>query len=176
MKALIRNIENVSEWTGQLVSWLTFLMVLVTFIVVILRYAFDMGWIWLQESVIWMHALVLLIGAAYTLKHEEHVRVDVLYQRMTPKKKAWVNIIGTVLLLIPTTVFLFFSAWDFVAESWRVKEQSREAGGLPAIYLLKATIPIMAVLVFLQGLALLMRSISTVRNPNSVDPIPKNNH
>lgn len=167
MEKLIRTIDGISEWTGRAVAWLTFVMVLVTFVVVILRYAFDLGWIWLQESVLWMHALVLLIGAAYTLKYDEHVRVDVFYQRMSVRQKAWVNLLGTLLLLFPTVGFIFFSAWDFVAESVRIGERSREAGGLPAIYLLKSSILVMAALVFLQGLALALRSLLTLRHKES---------
>ncbi len=163
MKSLIARIEAISEWTGTAISWLTFFMVLVAFVVVVLRYVFDIGWIWMQESVTWMHALVLLVGAAYTLKHDEHVRVDVLYQGMSNDRKAWVNLVGTVVLLLPTALFILYSSWEFVAESWKVKEQSREAGGLPGVYLLKSVIPLMACLLFLQGVALLLRSILTVK-------------
>ena len=163
MKSVIARIEAISEWTGRAISWLTFLMVLVTFVIVVLRYVFDIGWIWMQESVTWMHALVLLLGAAYTLKHDEHVRVDVLYQSMLPERKAWVNLVGTLVLLIPTALFIFFSSWEFVAESWKVKEQSREAGGLPGVFLLKSVIPLMACLLLLQGIAELLRSILTVK-------------
>ena len=158
-QTLVDAIDGFSEWTGRIVSWLTLFMVLVTFVIVVLRYAFDLGWIWMQESVTWMHALVLLLGAAYTLKHDEHVRVDVLYQRMTPKKKALINILGTVFLLFPATLFIFFSSLEFVTESWKISERSREAGGLPAIYFLKTAIPLAAAMVFLQGVAELLRAL-----------------
>ena len=84
-------IDRFSEASGKLLAWLTLVMVLVTFVIVVMRYAFDAGLIWLQETVIWLHAAVFMLGAAYTLKHDEHVRVDVFYRTMSEKKRAWVT-------------------------------------------------------------------------------------
>ena len=153
-------------------------MVLVTVVVVIFRYAFSLGWIWLQESVTWMHALVFMLAAAYTLSRDEHVRVELFDRYMTPKHKALVNIAGTLLLLLPTTIFIFLSSIGYVASSWAVGEASREAGGLPALYLLKTVIPLSALLLSLQGLAQLIENILILKNggDDGVDNAPADEH
>lgn len=164
-------IDAISEWTGRAVSWLTLGMVLVGFTVVVLRYLLDSGWIWMQESVTWMHALVFLIAAAYTLKWDEHVRVDVFYRGWTERKRALVNVLGTLLLLLPTCAFLIIWSYGYVASSWNVLESSREAGGLPGIFLLKSSLLAMAVMLGLQGVAELMRSLlilAGLRPPQAV--------
>ncbi|HKJ76050.1 MAG TPA: TRAP transporter small permease subunit, partial [Gammaproteobacteria bacterium] len=126
--------------------------------VVVLRYLFDTGWIALQESITYLHALVFMVGAAYTLKHDGHVRVDILYRRFGPRGQAAVDLAGTLLLLLPVCGFILVASWDYVAESWALREGSREAGGLPGVFLLKTVIPVMAVLLALQGLSLALRS------------------
>jgi TRAP-type mannitol/chloroaromatic compound transport system permease small subunit len=140
-------------------------MVLVTFVVVVMRYVFDAGLIWLQESVVWMHAFVFMIGAAYTLQQEEHVRVDIFYREMSPARRAWVDLIGTLIFLLPLCAFLAWKALDYVAISWKLQEASRESGGLPypLIPLLKAILVVMPITVGLQGVSLLMRSVRTLR-------------
>ena len=140
-------------------------MVLVMFSVVILRYIFNEGSIALQESVTYMHAVVFMLGAAYTLKNDGHVRVDIFYSKMSDRNKAIVNFSGNLLLLLPVCIFIVWSSWDYVTESWRLKESSREAGGLPWIYLLKTSILIMAFLLILQALAGMMRNITHIINP-----------
>ena len=156
---LARLIDQLSEWTGRAVAWLTLGMVLVTFAVVLLRYLFNTGWIAMQESITTMHALVFMLGAAYTLRHDGHVRVDIFYQKFGPKGRAWVDLLGTLLLLMPVTLFIAWVSWDYVAASWELKEGSREAGGLPGVYLLKSAIPLMAALMLLQGISLALRSM-----------------
>ena len=153
MRPLNERIDSANRILGETLSWLTALMVLVTFVIVVLRYAFDTGWIWLQESVTWMHALVFMLAAAYTLGRDEHVRVDIFYRRMDERKKALVNLLGALFLLAPTCLFLIIVSWDYVAASWSVYESSREAGGLPGLFLLKSVIPLTAVLLLLQGLS-----------------------
>ncbi len=152
-------IELLSEWSGRAVSWLTLLLVLVTALIVALRYLFSMGWIAMQESTVFLHALIFLIGAAYTLKHDGHVRVDIYYARLGPRTRALIDVLGGLLLLIPTCVFIFWISWEYVAASWSLREGSMEAGGLPGVYLLKAVILVMAALLLLQGLALIMRNV-----------------
>jgi len=162
---LLAAIDAVSEWTGRAVSWLTLAMVVATVVVVILRYAAGVGLIWLQESVGWMHALVFMLGAAYTLKADEHVRVDVFYRGMSERRRAIVDLAGTVLFLLPLCAFLVVESWPYVASSWRIGERSREAGGLPMLYLLKTLIPLMAVLLALQGVAGGLRALLRLRVP-----------
>jgi TRAP-type mannitol/chloroaromatic compound transport system permease small subunit len=158
-------LDRISVFIGKTAAWLTLVMVIVTFVVVVMRYVFGIGLIWLQESIIWMHAFVFMMGAAYTLQQEEHVRVDIFYRNMSPKRKAWVDLIGIVLFLLPLCFFLAWKASDFVVISWKLEEASRESGGLPypLIPLLKSILVVMPVSVALQGIALLMRSVATLR-------------
>jgi TRAP-type mannitol/chloroaromatic compound transport system permease small subunit len=158
----VRAIDALSEWTGRGIAWLTLAMVLIQFVIVVLRYVFDWNRIYIQESVVYLHALVFLLGAAYTLKNEGHVRVDIFYREMRPKGKALVNLFGTLLLLLPTFGFIFWTAWGYVLDSWAIMESSREAGGIPAVYLLKTTMLVMAGLMLLQGLAELLRNLLTL--------------
>jgi TRAP-type mannitol/chloroaromatic compound transport system permease small subunit len=166
-------LNRVSEWTGRVVAWVTLPMVVVTFVVVVLRYVFDQGWIWMQESVVWMHAAVFMLAAAYTLKRDEHVRVDIFYRTMTDRQKAWVDAIGTLLFLLPVCAFLAWTSWDYVGVSWEIREGSREAGGLPYPFvpLLKTLIPVTASLLSLQGVADAVRSLTVLRSRAEVpDP------
>ncbi len=159
-------LEHLNVLVGRTVAWLTLAMVLVTFIIVVMRYVFDSGWIWLQESVTWMHAAVFMLAAAYTFAREEHVRVDIFYRQFTPKGRALVNAAGAVLLLIPVAIFIIVTSWDYVMISWQISETSREAGGLiyPFIPILKSLIPVMAIMLALQGMVLLLKSIQQLRS------------
>lgn len=159
-------INGINEWVGKTISWLTLLMVLFTFIVVILRYTFDIGWIALQESVAYMHALVFMLGAAYTLKHNGHVRVDIFYQRYSAQTKAWIDCLGTLFLLLPVSGFIIWSSWEYVADSWAIQESSRNSGGLPGVYLLKSSILLMSGLLILQSIALFLQNLLIALNLN----------
>lgn len=143
-------------------------MVAIQFIVVVLRYQFDLGWIWMQESVVWMHAAVFMLAAAYTLQHDEHVRVDIFYRELSRRRRAWVDIAGTLLFLLPMMVFLIIVGWDYAAESWRNSEGSREAGGLPYPFmpLLKSVIPVTAGLLAVQGVANVLRDVGDLIRPD----------
>ncbi|UHD17330.1 TRAP transporter small permease subunit [Thiocapsa bogorovii] len=151
-------IDAVVRQIGEWATWLSLAMVLVTFAVVVLRYAFDIGSIALQESVTYMHAVLFMLGIAYTLGRNGHVRVDILYERLSRRGRARVDLIGTLLLLIPVCVLIIWLGWAYVAESWRVQEASRETGGLPAVYLLKSLILIMPILLLAQGLSNALRN------------------
>ena len=155
MYRLKRWLDQLSETIGTIIAWFTLFMVLGTLIVVLLRYGFDVGWIWMQESITWMHAAVFMLGASYTLKWDEHVRVDIFYRQMSETQAAWVNLLGTIFFLVPLSIFLILSSWGYVVASWEVHEASREAGGLtyPFVSILKSFIPITALLILLQGLA-----------------------
>jgi TRAP-type mannitol/chloroaromatic compound transport system permease small subunit len=158
-------LDGISSITGKAAAWLTLLMVVVTFVVVIMRYVFDSGFIWVQESVVWMHAVVFMLGAAYTLRAEEHVRVDIFYRTMSARRRAWVDLIGVIVFLLPLCAFLAWASFDFVTQSWSIGESSRESGGLPYPFvpLLKSVLLLMPLAVSLQGLSLLARSIKTLR-------------
>lgn len=159
-------INAISEWSGRAVSWLTLLMVLITFAVVILRYLFNIGWIALQESVTYLHVLVFMVGAAYTLKHDGHVRVDIFYQKMSVRNQAWVNLFGALVLLLPMALFILMVSWEYVATAWALREGSQESGGIHAVFLLKSVILLMALLVLLQGIALGIQSALRLLPPD----------
>ncbi len=164
MYSLINNIERFIDWSGRAVSWLTLLMVIVTFIVVVLRYVFDIGWIALQESVTYMHAMVFLVGASWAMQQEAHVRVDIFYSRFSTKTKAWVDMLGSLLLLLPVMLFVAWISWEYVISSWGVLEGSREAGGLPGVFLLKSLILVLASMLVLQALVQIIRCAQTIRS------------
>lgn len=157
--------DRISNITGKVVAWLTLAMVLLTFVIVVMRYVFDAGLIWMQESVTWMHAAVFMVGAAYTLLHEEHVRVDIFYRKMGERRRAIVDLVGVIIFLLPLCGFLALMAYDFAAASWSIAETSREPGGLPypMIPLLKSLVIVMPVAVALQGVSMFMRSLATIR-------------
>lgn len=164
--AMTQNLfDRISHTMGRATSWLTLAMVVVTVIIVVMRYVFDAGFIWLQESVTWMHAAVFMVGAAYTLQHEEHVRVDIFYRKMGPRGRAVVDLIGTSLFLLPLCVYLAIQAYDFAAVSWSIHETSREPGGLPypMIPILKSLVILMPITVALQGASLMLRSLAAFR-------------
>jgi len=153
---LLKKITDLNNLLGQAVSWLTLFMVLMMFVIVVLRYVFDTGWIAMQESVVYMHATVFMLSAAYTLNQDSHVRVDIFYGKMSDQKKAWVDLLGTLFLLLPMVVFIFYSAWGYVSSSWSVFEGSREAGGIHGVYLIKTLLLLLPVTLILQGIVLIL--------------------
>jgi len=163
LSRLAQRLEDFSEWTGRSIAWLTLGMVLVTFAIVVFRYVFSLGWIWLQESVSYLHAFVFMLGAAYTFKHDGHVRVDIFYRNYSPRQRALVNLLGNLLLVLPVCVFIFSNSWDDVITSWARLEGSEETDGLDLVYLLKTCMLLMPVLVSLQGIAHILRNILNLR-------------
>ncbi len=150
---LTRLLDCFTEWMGRLIAWLTLFMVITVVLVLVLRNWFDLSAIALQESVTYMHAIVFMLGAAYALKHNDHVRVDVFYQNFSPKKKAVVNIVGFLCLLLPVCVFIFIYCKDYVAFSWALNEGSNQPGGIPLMYALKTLLLAMPLALILQGLS-----------------------
>ncbi len=162
LNRLISFLDSLSENTGRTIAWLTVFMVVTQFSVVILRYLFNIGWIAMQESILFMHAMVFMLGAAYTLKHDAHVRVDIFYQKLSTRGKAWVDVLGTTLLLLPVCIFIISYSWEYVASSWSLNEGSREAGGLAGLFILKTSIVLLPALLILQGVSLLLTNLLTI--------------
>ncbi len=158
LENICNKIDALNERVGQLAAWLILVMVFITFLVVVLRYGFNFGRISLQESTTYLHAFVFMLAGAYTLKYNEHVRVDIFYQDMSTRNKAKVDLFGTLFLLLPFAGFILWVSFDYVMNSWKLLESSREAGGLPFVYILKTFIPLMAVLLFLQAISLAVRA------------------
>ncbi|MFW5834539.1 MAG: TRAP transporter small permease subunit [Pseudomonadota bacterium] len=163
LKQFVRIVDTLNDHIGRAVAWLTLAMVVVVFFVVVMRYGFAWGRVWIQESYVWMHGVVFMLGAAYTLLHEGHVRVDVFYRGASLRYKAWVDLFGSLVLVLPLIVTTWTVALPYVANSWARVEASREAGGLPGLFLLKTVIPVFCVLVGLQALALAGRSLLILR-------------
>jgi len=168
--SLSDRLDRIGAATGRAVAWLSLALVLVTFLVVVLRYLLDTGSIALQESALYLHAALFMLGAAWTLKIDGHVRVDVLYRHFSARGKAAADLFGTLLFLLPTCGFLLWISLDYVDAAWRVREASPEAGGLPFVYLLKTLIPVAALLLIVQGASQLSRRLGELLQPeNSSD-------
>ncbi len=160
-------IDRLIAAIGRAVIWLSLALVLLQFAVVVLRYLFGIGSIWLSESVIYTHAALFLLAAAWTLQQDGHARVDVFYAAASVRRKALVDLFGSLLLLLPFMAAVFWYALPYVARSWSILEHSREISGLPFVYLLKTLIPLFAVLMALQGVSQTMRAARLLGMPRA---------
>jgi len=167
LKKITTLIDSTNQAISNVVAWLTTLMVISMFGIVVLRYGFNVGSIALQESITYMHGLVFMLAIAHTLKANGHVRVDILYPRWGIKGQALVNLLGALFLLMPFCVFIISISWDYVAASWSYFEGSREAGGIDGVFLLKSLIPLMAILLFLQGVSEALKSLRVLTKQGS---------
>jgi len=159
LKRIANAVDATNDWIGRTLSWLTLGMVLVTFAVVLMRYVFGLGSTILQETVVYMHAIVFMVCAGYALVHNGHVRCDIFYGAASPRAKAIIDIIGTFVFLIPTCALIFKVTWPYAAASWAVLEGSPEGRmGIPAVFLLKSLILVFAGLLALQSVSLLLQS------------------
>tara|TARA_B100002052_G_C15529056_1_gene439599 strand:- start:43 stop:546 length:504 start_codon:yes stop_codon:yes gene_type:complete len=156
-------IDRLNVIIGRTIAWLTIMMVLVTCIIVLTRYFFNSGSIALQESVMYMHGTVFMLGIAFTLKEQGHVRVDVLHERLGLRARAVIEMTGSVLFLIPVSVVILLSSLEYVAFSWSLKESSAQPSGLPGVYLLKTLITAMAGLLLLQGISEFIKAFNTLK-------------
>lgn len=161
-------LRNFIALSGKTVAWLGVAMVLLTFAIVVLRYGFNQGWIWLQESLTYLHVAVFTIVAAWALQQDGHVRVDIFYSKMSERKRAMVDLAGTLLFLVPFCVFLLVIAWPYVANSWKLLESSREAGGLPFVYLLKSMMMIMPALLLGQAIINIADNWTVLKNTDDL--------
>ncbi len=168
-----------------MVSWLVLLLVILTLIIAIPRYLLSNEWFlglnlfaldWeairsfyghsvnsLSDGAQYLHAIIFMVGVSYALKTGDHVRIDILYRNMQPRTRAWVNIIGYLILFYPVFIFLFVMCWQYVSNAWAIMESSSRPGGLPILYILKTFLLVMPVMMLLQGTALLLRNIQVLR-------------
>jgi len=158
-----RLLDAVSALIGRCVAWLLLPLLLLAFGLVVARYAFGIGSIATQELVQWLHAAIFMLGSAWALQQGKHVRVDVFSARASERTRTWIELLGCLILLLPFCVFMVWISLDYVATSWGMREASREPGGLPALYLLKALIPVSAALLALQGLSETLKAIGRLR-------------
>lgn len=161
---LAENLAKVSIYTGRAVAWLTIAMVALLAINVLTSWLFNTSWILFSELVTWMHSANFLLAAAYTLNRDEHVRVDIFYNKMSVFGKAWVNLLGTLLLLTPVCVFILWSSWSFVLLSFNIGEVSAEAGGMPALFIFKGFLLLMPALLLIEALAQIAKQILILSN------------
>jgi TRAP-type mannitol/chloroaromatic compound transport system permease small subunit len=152
------SIDRTTAAIGRGAAWCCLFIVLAEFAVVVMRYVFSIGSIRLQESVLYAHAALFMLAAAWTLQTDGHVRVDVFYAQAAPRTKALIDLFGTVVFLLPVTILIGALSLPYVARSWTILEGSQEASGLPFVYLLKTLIPLFAFLLGLQGIAQAIRA------------------
>jgi TRAP-type mannitol/chloroaromatic compound transport system permease small subunit len=164
LSRLADRIDGLNERIGRIAAWSMAGVVAIVFLVVALRYGFNWGRVWIQEAYVWLNAAGVLLGAGYTLRHDAHVRIDIYYEGWSARARALADLFGCIFLLAPALVLILVTSRGYVWRSWAIGETSREAGGLPAVYVLKALIPVFAVLMALQGLALAIRCLRTLRN------------
>ena len=159
LAAFSRAVDHLNEYIGRGAAWFALAMVLLQFVVVLMRYVFGIGSILMQEGVIYLHAALFMCGAGYTLLHGGHVRVDIFYRDASLKKKALIDLLGTILFLLPVCAIITWAAFPYVEQSWCVLEGSRETSGIPAVFALKSLILLFAALMALQGISLALRSV-----------------
>ncbi len=163
MLKLSRHLDMITDTFGRGLSWLALAMVLLQGAVVFMRYVFGLSILWMQEGILYLHAIIFLSAAGYTLLHDGHVRVDIFYSGASPRTKAIIDIIGVVFLLTPVCVLLLWAGWPYVASSWAVWEGSIEPSGIPAMFLLKTCILLFPATLLVQGFSLLLRSVLVLR-------------
>jgi TRAP-type mannitol/chloroaromatic compound transport system permease small subunit len=162
LEAICRWIDRINNWVGQAVAWATALVVCVVFVDVVMRYAFRTSFVFTQELEWHLFAFIFLMGAGYTLLRDGHVRVDIFYQRVGPKARAWINLVGVLLFLIPGCYMIIATSLKFVTNAYSIMEGSPDPGGIPYRWVLKACIPAGFVLVLLQGISLGIKSLATI--------------
>ncbi len=163
MKRIIALIDGLNRRIGHVVAWCAIYMVLVQFAVVILRYVFAMSFIAVVETVWYSHGLLFMLGAGYTLLHDGHVRVDVIYGDASDRTRAIVDLLGSVFFLLPVAFMIFWFSRGYIINSWKVFEVSAESGGLPLVFAYKTVIWAFAILIGLQGIAMALRAIVFLR-------------
>ena len=160
---LADRIDSLNAQIGRAAAWLVLVVVLLQFALVVARYLFGLGSLWLSETVIYAHATLFLLAGAWTLSVGAHVRVDIFYADASLRAKSVIDLIGAVLLLLPFALVLLWLSWPYVERSWAILEHSQEASGLPLVFALKTLIPLFAVLMALQGLAQAIRAVEALR-------------
>ena len=165
MQSIADRIDRFNTTIGRAASLLVLAVVLLQFALVVARYLFGAGSIWVTEAVIYAHATLFMLAAAWTLRAGGHVRVDVFYAEASPRTQAIVDLIGALFLLLPFALVLVWLSWPYAARSWAILEHSQESSGLPLVFLLKSLIPLFAALLALQGLAQAIRAFTALTRP-----------
>jgi len=167
MMRFIQVIDAINEAIGRFLGWVLLALILVQAVLVVGAAVFAFGSIWLQEARLYLNALIFLAGAGYTLKYEEHVRVDPFYRDAGPRTKAWVDFVGALVFLFPVLFLLWWVGVPYVVDSWAIREGSTETGGIPFVYGLKTTILLFTGTLTLQGIALVLRRARVLFGPGN---------
>lgn len=169
MKRLESGINHLIEGIGRLSAWLSLFMVILATVIVFGRYVLSIGYISLQELVIYMNATMVALGVSYTYLRNEHVRIDFLYNNWSPRTRAFIDLFGIFFLLLPSLFVIIWFSWDFVASAWRISESSQQAGGLPFVFLPKSLLIIMPCLLFLMAINKTIAAIRQIIHPKVDD-------
>ena len=164
MYSLTVVIDKISELTGKISSWFVLLMVLITCLVVIMRYVLGLGSIFLQDIVLYLHASLFLLGASFAFKRDSHVRVDIFYRDLSNKNKSVINLVGNLVLLQPLCLVIFLYSWGFVGFSWQIMESSPEPDGLPFVYIQKTLLLLMSFFLWIQSISEILKSLILLRD------------
>lgn len=157
LQHIIRVLDGFSQIIGMALRWLALAMVLIQFLIVVARYVFGLSDVAMQETVLYLHATLFMVGAGYALLVNEHVRVDIFYSRLGPTGQRRIDLFGHLFLLMPTMVAVIYWSWPAVTNSWGILEGPISVGGLKAVFLLKSLIPSFAILLLLQSVAEVLR-------------------
>ncbi|MCF8032291.1 MAG: TRAP transporter small permease subunit [Desulfarculaceae bacterium] len=169
LKRVIAALDSINERLGRITSWFTTLLVAVVFCDVVMRYLFNTSYVFMQELEWHVFAMAFLFGAGYTLKRDSHVRVDIFYQGASEKKKAWINLLGTVFLLIPGCLMIILASLPWVWESVKILEHSRDPGGIPLRFIIKSCLPLGFLFLLLQGFSVVLSCIATIFGDDSAE-------
>ena len=170
LERFVQLTDGLNEGAGRCMAWFTLGCVAVTFAVVFMRYALSTGFIWMTDLYVWLHALVFIVGAGYTFKHGGHVRVDILYSGLSVRRRAWVDIFGTFVFLLPWLIVIAAYSTKPILDAWAIHEPSANQGGMPGLFVMKTALWVFCFLVGLQGLALVARSILVLRGREEFAP------
>lgn len=162
MTAVADRVDRITSSLGRAVAWLALVVVLLQFALVVARYLFGLGSVWLTETVIYAHTTMFMVAAAWTLQLGGHVRVDIFYADASARTKALIDLVGALVLLLPFMIVLIWLSVPYAARSWSILERSQEASGLPLVFLLKTLIPVFALFMALQGIAQAIRAAAVL--------------
>ncbi|MGI9477778.1 MAG: TRAP transporter small permease subunit [Hyphomicrobiaceae bacterium] len=162
LRQLARLIDAINEGIGRVVSWLALLMVLVQVVVVVMRYVFGISVLTMQESIWYMHSIIFLVASGYTLLHDGHVRIDIIYGAASERGKAIIDLLGVLIILLPVCIMIWWVSWPYVAAAWKVREGSVEVSGIQGVYLLKTCMLVFAATLFLQGISQAVKSLFVI--------------
>ena len=168
-KTIAAKIDACNDWIGRLVSWVVVLLVAVVFIDVVMRYAVNTSFVFTQELEWHLFGFIFLMGAGYTLLFDQHVRVDVVYQRLSDRGQAWINVLGCIFLLFPGTVLIISTSFGFAWEAFFFMEGSPNPGGIPLRFIIKSCVPLGFALLLFQGVSMFIRNLTILLTPPPVD-------